>query len=261
MLNLHASGGYPDEVASAQSLSFYVGNPPQLMQIFSGIAIPSTDSQGSLDYEDVLVHLNVPAPGEYPQDWDYTATVSLASVDSPGDATFTFATDECEVMSAAAVLGAGETDELVLHAKIAVRGSPAHVNRFSYHIEVLSKNPLQGAVLGTISWVDEYGEPSSAAFDDAQMFKVGTATHMIETSVAPQKVGRTWFVPYEIDGLPLDQPLDIVPSLLPGKLKRPDPDPFLPGEMFTPPFRLITLTTAVPSATNVDFVMTLPSVH
>src|SRR5690348_10941854 len=141
MINLHT--GQPNEVSSPGHLTFFVGNPPRQMQIFSGIAIANWDSQERLDFADVFVHLNVPTPGRYPDDWEYTATTSLAHIDADGDEDFTFLTDECSVVADE------NTGELGLYAKIAVLGTPAHLVRFSYHIEVLSKIPVQGLVMGT----------------------------------------------------------------------------------------------------------------
>ncbi|HEY3132527.1 MAG TPA: hypothetical protein VGL91_23970 [Acidobacteriota bacterium] len=265
MKNLHATPAYPNEVSSPRSLTFYVGNPPRQMQIFSGIAIPEWDSQKRLDYEEVLVHFNVPAPqGNYPGDWEYTATTSLASVRADAEEDFTFATEECSV------LADENTGELLLYAKIAVLGEPAVLSRFSYHVEVLSKIPVPGMVLGSIRWKDFYGDPVTSVINGGAMFKVGPATlkplpagwqwdaqFTIETSVAPQHIGKEWVVPYSITGLPINKALIIVPDLLPGTLAGP-PGPFSPLSAFAPPFYDVKLTTAAPSEVGLDFEMTFP---
>src|SRR5262249_9358135 len=122
------------QVASPKRLVFFVDSPPREMQILSGIAIPNWDSQEKLDYLEVFVHFDQDAPpGEIIQDWDYTATVSLAAIDSDADESFVFATDECELRVQPA------SRELMLWAKIGVLGDSASLNRFSYHVEILSK--------------------------------------------------------------------------------------------------------------------------
>jgi hypothetical protein len=264
--------GSPSDVASAQSLTFYVGNPPRQMQIFSGIAIPNWDSQLRLDFEDVRIHFNVSAPdGNYPDDWGYTATVSLAHIDS-ADNDFTFLTDQCKVVKA-------DDGELQLIVTIAVLGEPAHLVRFSYHVEVLSNIPVQGTVFGSIRWNKFFGTPSVAVGSGAPMFKVGPATYWpgaplggvggpagwiwdgaftIDTSTPPTPAGDYFIVPYAITGLPLNQPLTIRPDLLPGTLDGP-PATYSPNPSFAPDAVPVTLTASAPSAVNVDFEMTFAS--
>jgi hypothetical protein len=256
---------YPEEVASPQSLTFYVGNPPRQMQIFSGIAIPDWDSQLKFDPLDVFVHFNVDAPdGNFPDDWGYTATASLAHIDAADD-DFTVAIDECDVFKSVA-------GELVLHVNIGVLGTPAHLRRFSYHVEVLSKIPVQGSIFGTIRWNKSFGDPFPSVLEGAPMFKVGPATFepggfgvglpvwvwedqfTIETSVPPQLVGDKWLVPYSITGLPLSQDLNIRPDLLPGTLNGP-PMGFDSNPAFAPISYPVTLTPSAPSAMGIDFEM------
>jgi len=262
------------------------------MQIFSGIAIPGWWSDGSMDYLEVYVHFDVPAPGHYPDDWEFTLTTSLASIDADGDNDFSFATDECKMARADELDGlpAGATDELVLYAKIAALGTPGYLNRFSYHAELLSTIPVQGTVAGTIRWSVKYGDPTNAVLGGAPMFRVGPATYdpgsgigggggaapgfswdpqyTVETTAPPQQIETTappplqrqreWAVPYVITGLPLDKPLEIRPDLLPGTLDGPRP-PFTGGPGFAPPFQPITLTSSAPSAAPVDFEMVFGS--
>jgi hypothetical protein len=262
--NLHATPAYPDEVASPRSLTFFVGNPPRQMQIFSGIAIPNWDSQELLDFKDVLVHFNVPAPdGNFPDDWEYTATASLAHIDASGDNDFTFLTEECQVLKDE------NTGELLLYVKIAVLGSPAHLVRFSYHVEVLSKVPVQGSIFGTIRWNSAFGD-----LGGGPMFKVGPATFVaaglggggftgwvwddqftIETPEHPKHVGNMWLVPYSITGLPLNRDLNIRPDLLPGTLIGL-PAGFDPNPAFAPISYPVTLTPSAPAAVGIDFEMT-----
>jgi hypothetical protein len=265
--------GNPDQVASARRLSFFVDNPPREMQIFSGIAIPMWDSQLKLDYADVFVHFEIDAPpGTINVDWEYTATISLASIGSDGEEDFTYATDECEL-----AVHPGN-NELMLKARIGVLGEPAVLYRFSYHVEVISKLPIVGAVFGTIRWNQMYGAPSQKG--SAPMFKVGPATYnaggglgaggakagwnwdpdlTVLTNVAPINAAGEWAVPYALTGLPLDQPLNITPDLLDGALVGP-PSPFQPLAAFAPPSHLITLTAATPSVVGADFEMTFPVV-
>ena len=182
MIQLHATDAFPNQVASPKHLTFYVGSPPREMQIFTGIAIPNWDSQAKLDFADVLIHFNVPAPGRFPDDWDYTATVSVASIMSD-DIGFTFATDQC------AATVDENTGELLLYVRIAVAGSPAVLNRFSYHVEILSKVPVQGAIMGTITRSKRFHQlaPSTRA---ASITSAGMAVRPAMTTMAPNGTAR-----------------------------------------------------------------------
>jgi hypothetical protein len=266
----------PAEVSSHKRLVFFVGSPPREMQILSGIAIPMWDSQLRLDVAEIKVHFEQDKPpGDYPRDWEYTAMVSLAGINSEGE-DFTFTADQCELR-----VNEGN-NELFLWAQIAVLGEPAVLRRLSYHVEVISKLPIQGSIFGTIRWSADLGDPKHGG--PAPMFKVGPATYTappplgggggggpygwnwdagmtIETSVKPELTsGNEWAVPYSISGLPLDLPLNITPDLLPDALNGPDHAKYGINPAFAPPSRPITLTAAVPSLTGVDFEMTFPPV-
>lgn len=264
----------PAEVADHRKLIFYVDSPPREMQILSGIAIPMWDSKLRFDVAEIKVHFEQDKPpGDYPNDWKYTAMVALAGINSEGE-DFTFTADECELRVNEA------NDELFLWVKIGVLGEPAVIRRVSYHVEVISELPIQGAILGTIRWSADYGDPKHSG--PAPMFKVGPATYnpppplggsggggpygwswdagfTVETSVTPVLTsGNEWAVPYAISGLPLDVPLQIVPDLLPGALDGPNPVRYSPMPAFAPPSRPITLTAAAPSVTGVDFELVFP---
>jgi hypothetical protein len=242
---------FPDEVSSPKHLVFFVDDPPKQMQIFSGIAIPMWDSEKLLDVADVLVHFGVTAPnGNPPVDWDFTATISLASAISNSDE-FTFATDQC------AVIVDKNTRELMLFAQIAVKGDPVSVlARFSYHVEVLSKIPVTGVVKGTIRWHESWGAPDGNVQDGTlPMFQVKwDSAPAVFTTEAPAKLGTEWAVPYSLTGLPLDTSLSIVPELVPGALDGP-PAGFSSIE-WTPPSSAVTLTLAQPIVDKQDFEMT-----
>lgn len=265
MIQLHAdpnaspNNHFPDEVATPKHLQFLVGDPPKLMQIFSGIAIPSWDSEKLLDYTDLLVHLGVPAPaGTQGKDWDFTATTSLAAIGNMGAGDFTFATNECTVLTAPAMIDGKRVDELILYAKLAVQGDPfSLLGRISYHVEVLSEIPVVGAVRGTIRWLEQYGDPTSGvAMGAPPMFRLTCdAAPSVYTTEMPQKEHGYWSVPYAFLGLPLDQALTITPELMPGAFAGP-PAGYLAGARVTPSSHTVTLTPAQPTVTNQDFEMT-----
>src|SRR3974390_1060603 len=157
------------QVSSHRRLVFFVDSPPREMQILSGIVRPSWDSQNDFDVEEVNVHFEQDAPpGNYPNDWTYTATTSLAGLNSEGE-DFTFTADECELRVWPA------NNELYLWAKIGVLGNPAVLRTFSYHIEVLSNLPIQGMIFGTIRWSADIGAPTNSG--PSPMFNVGPATY------------------------------------------------------------------------------------
>jgi hypothetical protein len=250
-----------NEVASPKHLMFFVGGPLE-MQIFSGIAIPNWDSQLDFDSEQVRVHLGVPAP----EDWDYTATISLSSISSSNNG-FTFSMDNC-------IVDTDEIGNLTLSANITVQGEPAYLQSFSYHVEVLSNKKVQGSIFGTIRWSEVFGGP--AAPGGAPMFSIGPATYnpvsgsggtvgwtwdpkyTVSTSVAPLKSAGEWAVPYNIIGLPLNVAFTIVPQLIAGALDGP-PFPYRGSPGFFPVSALITLTESTPSAIqDFDMIFTMP---
>ena len=154
----------PAEVADHRRLIFYVGSPPREMQVLAGIAIPMWDSQLRFDVAEIKIHFEQDKPpGNYPKDWEYTAMVALAGINSEGE-DFTFTADECELRVNEA------NDELYLWVKIGVLGEPAVIRRVSYHVEVISNLPIQGGIFGTIRWSADYGDPMQGG--PAPMFKV-----------------------------------------------------------------------------------------
>jgi hypothetical protein len=246
---------------------FYVGNPPRQMLIMSGIVRAFWNSRLKYDTEEVFVRLQQDKPpGDYPKDWEYTLTICLSGIDSQGQ-DFTFTADECELRVNP------DNDELTLWARIGVLGEDpeAVLRTFSYHIEVISKTPILGAIFGTIRWAESLGAPHVSG--PAPMFKVGPTIFTpsvgwswvpeftVETSITPVLGGGEWAVPYAIFNLPLDTPLNIMPDLIAGALDGPPPQ-FGSGTVaFSPPMRSITLTTSQPSLTEVNFEMTFQAVR
>jgi hypothetical protein len=263
----------PAQVSSPRRLVFFVDSPPREMQILSGIVRPSWDSQNNFDVEEINIHFEQDAPpGNYPEDWVYTATTSLAGLNSEGE-DFTFTADECELRVWPA------NNELYLWAKIGVLGNPAVLRTFSYHVEVLSNLPIQGMIFGTIRWSADIGAPKNGG--PAPMFNVGPATFTpppplgsgggggpfgwnwdpaftVVTSVTPVLAANEWIVPYIITGLPIDVLFTIMPQLIDGALDGPPPGKYGILPAYAPPSRPITLTAATPSVGGVDFEMTFP---
>src|SRR6516165_9066289 len=95
--------------------------PPKRLLIFTGIAIPNWDSNGTLDRETVFIDLgaksNVPNP-------PFAATVGLASIYNT-DSDLVFATYEVRVFT-------DNSLNLCLACDIAVLGDRSVLNRFSY---------------------------------------------------------------------------------------------------------------------------------
>jgi hypothetical protein len=251
----------PKGVVNPQLLDFYVGDPPRQMLIFTGTAEPEWDSHGNLDKEEAIVRLGVLTTDHY----RWTSMVALASIGNE-DTDFTFATDASWVDTDP------DTAELCLHVDLATQGDVSILHRFSYHVQVLS-DTVHASISGHIRWSEAFGGPSLAAQQGDPMFRV-TAGNTIElppdgsgfrhwrfvpvadgfsTATAIQGGGQ-WAIPYEIRGVPLGRPVEVIPALLAGMLAGP-PSGYDAAPRFAPAPWNVELTPAAPSAVGKDFVM------
>ena len=250
----------PQGVLPQPVLRLFVGNPPREMLIFAGVAIVDWESEGNLKVrrEDVIIKLGAKTTARF----DRTCSVSLAAIYNT-DSDFLFAADDSSVE-------VGPDGQLELHVKIAVQGDKSVLIRFSYHVQVLS-DPLVSKVSGTIRWNQQWGDPTQEAIDQiASMFRVAAGSWVVDpvagggfggnhwqerastwTTAKPILANGMWAVSYVIENVPLGQRLDVLPDL-----QRKTLSGGAPGS--TPiynPSRVIELSLAMPSITDVDFEM------
>jgi hypothetical protein len=260
MIDLDAGSQPPQGVAGPSSISFFVGNPPRQMLIFSGVALANWDSQSDLDFAEARVKLGASSTEHF----QYTSSVGLGSIYNE-DSDFTFAADQ------AWVVADSQTGELTLHVTLAVQGEPSVLNRFTYHVQVLS-DPIVASISGTIRWHEAFGDPTSAVLDGASpMFRV-VAGITVElppvggfrqfrwdehasgfTTAVPVKAGGMWAVPYLINHVPLGTQFEVRPD--PSAALAGPPPGYIGTPSFAPPVRIVELTPSWPAATGVDFEM------
>jgi hypothetical protein len=218
----------PDQIVSRSMIEARIGTPPRRLLIFTGIAVPGFESNGQVDGVEVTVYLdaisNVPNPS-------FTATVGLASIYN-NSRDLLFATDDVRVVT-------GPDLELLLKCNIAVLGHPSSLARFSYQAMVML-HPENGTVAGTIRWNPHF---LTFAGDEHDLFQIDAyATRTVsvgapEDNIFVNKVvkvekagvgvtigsvvreGVRMAIPYEIDNLPMGEP--ILVSVF------PKPDAFL----------------------------------
>jgi hypothetical protein len=247
-------------------MSFFVGNPPRQMQIFTGVALCNKESDGRTEHEEVIVRLGAMTTDFF----EFTAKADLASITND-DSEFIFAVDESWVISNKV------TKELELHVMVGVQGNISEILRFSYHVQVLS-DPLDTMLAGSIRWRETLGDPTIAALSGTvSMFHVdigsdvqdpgptgplGGATHfqVIRSGFSvgiPVRADGFWAIAYQIHDVPLGPSFAVRPTLLPNLFLGPPPgfQRLSPG--FTPA-RNVQLSPAVPSEVGVDFEMTFP---
>jgi hypothetical protein len=236
-------------------LAFFVGNPPQQMQIFTGTVAIHRKSHRKVEHETIRVVL-----GSTTSHAQACSKVDLASITN-SDSEFIFAVDTNTVEIDAS------TGLITLVTEIGVQGTDSIFERFSYHVEVLS-DPVDTLIAGTIRWSESLGAPSPSALAGQPLFRVdagvfttppGGTPHMQVARSGfshgnPVLAGGTWAVAYQIDNVPLGPSNVVLPVLLPNELTN------LPATVnffyFAPP-TTIQLTLAVPSAVGVDFEMLL----
>ena len=264
-LTLDAGAQPPVGVANPAKIEFFVGTPPRRMVIFSGVAVTNfrTDDEDNVAWEDVVVRLGDTTT----ENFTYTSTVGLASL-SCDDSNFNFFADTSRVDADPL------TAELLLHVPLGVSGDPGSLNRFSYHVQVLS-DPIIGSVMGLIRWTDFFGTPSQGVLDGTTpMFTVeaGVTVEITKpgdvfrsfrwdarktgtTTSPPRNLGGIWVVPYEIDLVPLGTALEVRPDSPGAAFASKQPGGFETTPKFVPSVRVVELTMSGPSATGVDFDM------
>lgn len=235
------------------------------MIIFSGVAITNfrTEDEDNVAWEHVMVKLGETTT----ENFTYTSTVGLASL-SCDDSDFNFFADTSRVDADPG------TAELRLHVPLGVSGGPASLNRFSYHVQVLS-DPIIGSVMGLIRWTDFFGTPSQLILDGTTpMFSVeaGVTVEARQpgdvfrsfrwdlrasgtTTSPPRDLNGTWVVPYQIDHVPLGTALEVRPDNPGAAFASKQPGGFGTTPQFVPTTRTVDLTLGAPSATGVDFDM------
>ena len=236
-------------------------NDAAQLLIFTGVAIPNSDSQRNLDTEEVIVRLGATTTPNF----EATAVVGLASIHND-NSDFWFATDS-------ATVDTDPTDgTLRLHVPIAVQGNPSLLSRFSYMVNVLS-DPITSKIAGLISWPRLFGDPTFGVLNGGNpMFRIAVgqtisippapgslfgSTQFIENTAGfsslPVLTGDAWVAAYEVDNVPLGQQWQVQPALLSGTLVGPPP-----GYIVTPGFspqQVVQLTPSNPAASGVDFAM------
>ena len=171
-LTLDAGAQPPVGVATPAKIEFFLGTPLLRMVIFPASRSPTfrTDDEDNVAWEDVVVRLGETTP----ENFTYTSTVGLASL-SCDDSNFNFFADTSRVDADPL------TAELLLHVPLGVSGDPGSLNRFSYHVQVLS-DPIIGSVMGLIRWTDFFGTPSLAVLDGTTPMFTVEAGVTVETT-------------------------------------------------------------------------------
>ncbi|HEV7580920.1 MAG TPA: hypothetical protein VGO77_11025 [Mycobacterium sp.] len=242
---------------SPASLAFFVGNPPQQMQIFTGTVAIHRKSHRKVEHETIRVVL-----GSTTSHAQACSKVDLASITN-SDSEFIFAVDTNTVEIDAS------TGLITLVTDIGVQGTDSIFERFSYHVEVLS-DPVDTLIAGTIRWSESLGAPSPSALAGLPLFRVdagvfttppGGTPHMQVARSGfshgnPVLAGGSWAVAYQIDNVPLGPSNVVRPVLLPNELTNLPAGTTVNFFYFAPP-TTIQLTLAAPSAVGVDFEMLL----
>jgi hypothetical protein len=243
-------------LASPASMAFFAGNPPQQMQIFTGMVDIEKRSHRSVEHETVRIIL-----GSTTSNARSTSKVDIATI-SNSDSEFIFAVDRntVEIDSVTGII--------TLVTDIGVQGTDSTFQRFTYHVQVLS-DPVDTFVAGTIRWRESLATPSAGALAGKHIFGVnagifttpaGGAPHLNiassgTTRGTPVLAGGFWVVAYQIDNVPLGPSYSIVPGLL-GELTNLPAGASLNSFHFTPQ-RNVQLSLATPSAVGIDFEMLL----
>lgn len=242
---------------SPASIAFFVGNPPQQMQIFTGTVAIHRKSHRSVQHETVRIML-----GHTTSQAQACCKVDLASITN-SDSEFIFAVDTNTVEIDVS------TGLITLVTDIGVQGTDSIFERFSYHVQVLS-DPVDTLIAGTVRWSESLGAPSPGALAGQPLFRVdagvfttppGGTPHMQGARSGfshgkPVLAGGIWAVAYQIDNVPLGPNNVVLPVLLPNELTNLPAGATANSFYFAPP-TTIQLTLAAPSAVGVDFEMLL----
>jgi hypothetical protein len=244
---------------SPASLAFFVGNPPQQMQIFTGTVAIHLKSHRSVEQEKFRIVL-----GSTTSHAVACSKVDVASITN-SDSEFIFAVDTntVEIDSVTGII--------TLVTDIGVQGTDSIFERFSYHVEVLS-DPVNTLIAGTIRWSESLGSPSPSALAGQPLFRVdagvyttppGGSPHMQVARTGfshghPVLAGGTWAVAYQIDHVPLGPSNVVLPVLLPNELTNLPAGATDNSFHFAPP-ATIQLRLSAPAAVGVDFEMLLDS--
>jgi hypothetical protein len=256
---LNAFSDPPVGVVSPSTIAFFVGNPPQQMQIFSGVAIVDFDSDGPTNHTTVEIILGYVRS----RNIRYTAKADLASI-SNEDSEFIFAVDSVNVVNDE------RTGEIRLFVDLGVQGDKSTLLRFSYHVQVLS-DFIDTLIAGTIRWRENLGSPSLGADAGQPIFDVFVGTYTTAPGGTPQphwvisgtsrgltvRAGGFWSVAYAVDNVPLGTAFSVVPSPRMGMLDNLPPGTIESAFAFVPA-QAVTLTPAMPIALGIDFEMILP---
>lgn len=249
----------PDpRLGSPSSMAFFVGNPPQQMQIFTGTVNIDLGSYRAVEKANVRIAL-----GWTTSFATTTSKVDLATIYN-SDSEFLFAVD------ANSVEIDHPTGLITLVTDIGVQGTKSVFYRFAYHVQVLS-DPVNTLVAGTIRWSESLATPTTQALFGtpifAPIFSVTAGTFSTAPGGTPHlnpartgtqrgipvKADGFWHVAYQIDDVPLGTNFSIVPKLL-GQLKNMPVGATLDSFAFTPQ-RSVQLGLSSPSALGVDFEM------
>jgi hypothetical protein len=248
---LNAFSNPPVGVASPSRISFFTGNPPQQMQVFSGVAVFELRSDGRTEHDTVEVILGFVRS----RNIQFTAKADLASI-SNTDSEFIFAIDNTNVSLNE------QTGEIRLVVNVGVQGNDSTLLRFSYHVQVLS-DVIDTLISGTIRWRENVASPSREP-----IFKVVVGTFLTQPGGVPHmqpvasgtfgkaiKAGGFWSVAYHVDNVPLGTSFNVVPSPFDMMSLSNFPPGVNASSMVFVTARSVTLTPAMPIALGVDFEM------
>ena len=253
-ITLHASN--PAEVATASFFESFVGDPAKRLLIFSGIAIPSIKVNHD---EDIYPHEVIVRLGQFATVLHASVShVALASV-SNDESAFVFAVDSGKLELEA-------SGELILRVNTATMGEKTGLHRFSYQI-VAHVSAVAARISGTIrvprairdicpEWTrDPQGVmglfiPTANRRDEDRsgMFVVEKFVPLANGVVTgTRRAKEDCFIDYVIDNCPFNVPLHVHVDLASWF---PSP-PCVCGPVSPP--AIVTLTTAAPEASGVDF--------
>jgi hypothetical protein len=219
----------------------FIGTPPSRLLICTGIAMPSLESNGQVDGQEVTIDLreksNVPMP-------PFTATVGLASIYNT-DSDLLFATDDVRIVTGADL-------ELLLICNIAAMGDTSILHRFSYQATVLL--PVDnGTIAGNIRWDPHMMTAIPGMERDLFLIKAlkPGSDPVGHTLGQPARQGNLMGISYEILDLPLGEALTVSVDPKPGAFSVHMPGTFNFEQVSGP--RVISLSAAHLLEKPVDF--------